>query len=173
MLQVGKYVDINLYMATALMPRAIRQHHPAVNRVQVLAVHDAYLCTAVQCAARKLAQHFDRMLAPLKLTNGQFSMLSLIVGMETTTVGDLSGKLAMEHSTVSAAAKTLRRRGLISAEPGKSDKRQQIISATAAGRVLAAMALPIWRHEHHALLAELGPDVMNSFLFNLPRIRTE
>jgi DNA-binding MarR family transcriptional regulator len=160
-------------MSIAVLPRAIRQHHPVVSQVRVVAVNDAYLCFAVQCAARKLGQLFDRALAPLGLTNGQFSMLSFVVGLDRTTVGDLAQKLAMEHSTVSAAIKTLLGRGLVSTKPDVADKRQRFIYATAEGRSLVTSALPVWLQHHHALSAGLGPEVMRSLLHNLSKISDE
>jgi DNA-binding MarR family transcriptional regulator len=160
-------------MSVTFMPRAIRQHHVQASRVQVLAINDAYLCFAVQSTARRLAQYFDRVLDPLDLTNGQFSMLNFIVGLDKISVGELGRKLAMEHSTVSIALKTLSRRGLIATLPDKADKRQRLVSATAKGRTLLSAALPVWHQHHHALLAGMGPEVMKALLLNLPQVKVE
>ena len=62
----------------------------------VLEVRDGCLCFAAQKAARLLARRFDKVFAPLGITNGQFSMMVALGGMGQPRLGALAEFLAME-----------------------------------------------------------------------------
>ena len=57
-------------------------------------VRDHCLCLHTQRAARALARRFDRVLSPLGLTNGQFSLLMSLNRPEPSNLGALSAVLA-------------------------------------------------------------------------------
>ena len=54
--------------------------NPSVLTETVLEIRDQCLCLATQRTARLLARRFDRLFAPLGLTNGQFSLLVALSG---------------------------------------------------------------------------------------------
>lgn len=122
----------------------------------VLQIRDQCLCLASQRAARKLARRFDRLFAPLGLTNGQFSMLVALSGQWQPRLGELAEFLAMDATTMTAAAKTLEKRGLLHLIPDQSDARARRPVLTDLGRVQVAEAVPLWRQEHATLHAELA-----------------
>ena len=122
----------------------------------VLQIRDQCLCLAAQRAARKLARRFDRLFAPLGLTNGQFSMLVALSGQWQPRLGELAEFLAMDATTMTAAAKTLEKRGLLQLIADQSDARARRPVLTEAGRVLIAQAAPLWCAEHGKLHAELA-----------------
>ncbi|WP_395539401.1 MarR family winged helix-turn-helix transcriptional regulator [Neotabrizicola sp. sgz301269] len=119
-------------------------------------VRDRCLCLATNRAARILARRFDRLFAPLGLTNGQFSLMVALCGAWRPRLGELAEFLAMDTSTMTAAAKTLQRRGLILFEIDQEDARARRPQLTQEGRDLVAKAVPIWRQEHARLEADLA-----------------
>jgi DNA-binding MarR family transcriptional regulator len=122
-------------------------------------IRDRCLCLATQRAARLLARRFDRLFAPLGLTNGQFSMLVALSGTWTPRLGELAEFLGMDATTMTAAAKTLERGGLLTLEADAGDARARRPRLTGAGRDLVAQAVPLWREEHARVQAELvGQD---------------
>ncbi len=111
-------------------------------------VRDTCLCLHVQRAARALARHFDAVLRPLDLTNGQFPLLMSLNRPEPPSIGNVSALLAMDRTTLTANLKPLDRRGLVKIAVDKEDKRGRRLIITAAGRALLRKAFPIWQKTH-------------------------
>ncbi|MCR8723456.1 MarR family winged helix-turn-helix transcriptional regulator [Frigidibacter sp. ROC022] len=124
----------------------------------VLEIRDSCLCLAAQRAARLLARRFDRVFAPLGLTNGQFSLLVALSADWSPRLGTLAELLAMDHATVTAAMRTLSRHGLVTLETDPADARARIPRLTEAGRARVARAVPLWRAEHARINAALEPE---------------
>ena len=116
-------------------------------------VRDACLCLATQRAARTLARRFDRAFQHLGLTNGQFSLMMPLNAPHAPTLGQLAEFLAMDRTTLTAALKSLERRGLVKVEFDTQDRRTRRLFLTAAGKALLRAAIPIWRAEHATLEA--------------------
>lgn len=122
-------------------------------------IRDECLCLAAQRAARLLARRFDRLFAPLGITNGQFSMLVALSGPWQPRLGELAEFLAMDATTMTAAARTLERKGLLALTADAGDARVRRPRLTEAGRSVVADALPLWHEEHRRLQDSLpGQD---------------
>ena len=122
-------------------------------------LRDQCLCLATQRAARRLARRFDRLFAPLGLTNGQFSMLVALSGTWSPRLGELAEFLGMDSTTMTAAVKPLEKRGMVALQADEADARVRRPRLTEAGREVVAQAVPLWREEHAKLQAELvGQD---------------
>lgn len=131
---------------------------PSASDVALEAIHrirDECLCLASQRAARVLARRFDRLFAPLGLTNGQFSMLVAIIGSWKPRLGELAEFLAMDQATMTAAAKTLERRGFLALVADEKDARARRPVLTEAGRSAVAAAVPLWLQDHQKVQAAL------------------
>jgi DNA-binding MarR family transcriptional regulator len=63
----------------------------------------------------------------------------------------------MDRTTLTAALKPLKRRGLVTVTVDNSDRRSRRLKLTAAGRGLLARAVPVWRRTH-AEIDRLVPD---------------
>jgi DNA-binding MarR family transcriptional regulator len=122
----------------------------------VLQIRDECLCLATQRAARKLARRFDRLFAPLGLTNGQFSMLVALSSPWNPRLGELAEFLAMDATTMTAAAKTLEKRGLLGLIADQNDARARRPVLTEAGHRVVAEAVPLWKAEHAVLAREVS-----------------
>lgn len=111
-------------------------------------VRDTCLCLHVQRAARALARRFDAVLAPLGLTNGQFSLLMSLNRPQPPGLGDVATLLVMDRTTLTANLKPLARRGLMKIAVDKQDRRSRRLMLTAAGRALLGTAYPLWKAAH-------------------------
>ena len=111
-------------------------------------VRDACLCLHVQRAARALARRFDDALRPVGLTHGQFSLLISLNRPKPPGMAAVASLLAMDRTTLTAALKPLRRRGLVKVDADPSDRRGRLMTLTAKGRKLLIRAVPIWKKAH-------------------------
>lgn len=118
-------------------------------------IRDCCLCLHVQRAARALARRFDDALRPIGLTNGQFSLLVSLNRPNPPGMTSVARLLAMDRTTLTAALKPLRRRGLVRITPDPADRRGRLMTLTAKGRKSLARAVPIWRKTHAAVEALL------------------
>jgi DNA-binding MarR family transcriptional regulator len=128
---------------------------PTLPREVVLHVAGTCLCLHTQRAARALARLFDEALRPVGLTHGQYSMLMALNRPEPPSMGQLSAFLAMDRTTLTAAAKVLAARGLAQVEALPTDRRVRRVRITAEGVATLLAAVPIWRATHAALDAAL------------------
>jgi DNA-binding MarR family transcriptional regulator len=119
-------------------------------------VRNACLCLHLQQAARAVARRFDAALRPLRLTNGQFSLLMSLNRPEPPTIGSISALLAMDRTTLTANLKPLVRRGLAAIVVDEADKRSRRLMLTEAGHDLLAAAVPMWRETHAAIEEAMG-----------------
>jgi DNA-binding MarR family transcriptional regulator len=128
-------------------------------------VYDRCLCFAAQRTARTLARHFDDLLRPLDLTNGQFSLLMSLNRPEPASMGTIAAFLAMDRTTLTAALKPLERRDLVETRVDPKDRRGRQLVLTPAGHRLLLAALPIWRRAH-AKIEKLvdDPDALRTGL---------
>ena len=118
-------------------------------------VRDTCLCLHVQRAARALARRFDEALRPIGLTNGQFSLLMSLNRPKPPGMTAVAELLAMDRTTLTAALKPLRRRGLVRIAADPADRRGRLMTLTAKGRKSLARAVPVWRKTHAAVEALL------------------
>ena len=121
-----------------------------------LQVRDSCLCLHVQRAARALARRFDDALRPLGLTNGQFSLMMSLNRPKPPGMAAVASLLAMDRTTLTAALKPLRRRGLLKVTTDPEDGRGRLMTLTVTGRKLLARAVPVWKNTHTAVEALLG-----------------
>jgi DNA-binding MarR family transcriptional regulator len=119
-------------------------------------VRDTCLCLYVQRAARALARRFDDALRPIGLTNGQFSLLMSLNRPKPPGMTAVASLLAMDRTTLTAALKPLRRRGLVKITPDPADRRGRLMTLTPKGRRALARAVPVWKKTHAAVEALLG-----------------
>ncbi len=111
-------------------------------------VRDTCLCLHAQRAARALARRFDEALRPVRLTNGQFSLLMALNRPEPAAMAPVAALLAMDRTTLTAALKVLERRGLVEITPDPSDRRSRRLLLTGEGQALLLQAVPIWERTH-------------------------
>jgi DNA-binding MarR family transcriptional regulator len=144
-----------------------RQGHLELPLGTVHEVRNACLCLHVQRAARALARRFDAVLAPLGLTQGQFSLLVSLNQPQPPNVGSVAALLAMDRTTLTANLKPLERRHLVKIAVDKQDKRSRRLVITAAGRALMSKAYPVWQKAHaetERLITGISADALRDAL---------
>lgn len=119
-------------------------------------VRDACLCLHAQRAARVLARLFDEALRPVGLTNGQFSLLMALNRPKPARMAEVATVLAVDRTTLTAALRTLERRGLVDIERDPDDRRGRLLTLTADGRACLQRALPVWERAHTELESRLA-----------------
>lgn len=138
-------------------------NRPALPHAMTIQVRDTCLCLHLQRAARTVARRFDAALRPLRLTNGQFSLLMALNRPEPAAMRDVAPLLAMDRTTLTAALKPLERRGLVAVAVDAADRRSRRPALTPAGRELLGAAMPLWRRENEAVARDLAgadPDCL-------------
>jgi DNA-binding MarR family transcriptional regulator len=118
-------------------------------------IRDCCLCLHVQRAARALARRFDDALRPIGLTNGQFSLLVSLNRPKPPGMTAVATLLAMDRTTLTAALKPLRRRGLVRITADPVDRRGRLMALTNKGRRTLARAVPVWKKTHEKVEALL------------------
>jgi DNA-binding MarR family transcriptional regulator len=150
---LARYVDIHTIWLVAMVMSPSHE--------TTLLVRDTCLCLYVQRAARALARRFDAALRPVGLTNGQFSLMMSLNRPEPAGMAAVASLLAMDRTTLTAALKPLRRRGLLKITPDPTDRRGRLMTLTPKGKRLLARAVPVWKSTHvtvEALLGKGDPD---------------
>ena len=92
-----------------------------------------------------MGRRYDDALRPMRLTNGQFSLLMSLNRAEAPSIGSVAPLLAMDRTTLTANLKPLERRGLVKVAVDAADRRSRLMSLTSAGRDLLAAAIPLWK----------------------------
>ena len=67
--------------------------------------------------------------------------------------------LGMDRTTLTAALKSLERRGLVATASHHDDRRSRLLSLTPLGQSLLALAVPIWQETHAEVDRLLGEGV--------------
>jgi len=83
-------------------------------------------------------------------------MLMSLNRPQPATMASVAGLLAMDRTTLTAALKTLERRGLVVVALDPEDRRSRHLSLTEEGRALLFAAVPIWESTHAEVERALG-----------------
>ena len=102
------------------------------------------------------------------LTNGQFSMMVPLIAPWRPRLGELAEFLALDAATMTAAIKTLEKRGLVALQADEGDARARRPVLTPEGLALLAQAIPLWEQEHAAVQAG-APGLQASMIDQLGR----
>jgi DNA-binding MarR family transcriptional regulator len=130
-------------------------------------VYNHCLCFAARRAARALARRFDEALAPLGLTNGQFSLMTSLDRPAPSSIGFVAALLAMDRTTLTANLKPLERQGLVTIGIDPADRRGRLLTLTKEGRRLLRLAMPVWKRTHAEIdgrLAQTDPGALRAGL---------
>jgi DNA-binding MarR family transcriptional regulator len=114
-------------------------------------VRDRCLCLHLQAAARAVADRFDTALKPLGLTSGEYSLLVVLSRPQPPRAAEVERLLVMEPAALVAALAPLEHRGLLAVIPDPSPDCGYRLELTAAGFLLLAQALAVWRGVHDSL----------------------
>ncbi|MBX3452954.1 MarR family transcriptional regulator [Ferrovibrio sp.] len=93
---------------------------------------------------RRVTLLYERHMAPFGLSIGQFSLLGMALALPDSRLSTLAEALDIDRTTISRNLAGLLQAGLAELRQG-DDRRQRLVRATPAGRVLWRQALAGWR----------------------------
>ena len=101
-------------------------------------------CLALRQATRHVSQFYDQFLAPSGLRTTQYSILARLQRRGAMTINALAADLVTDRTTLGRNLLPLQREGLITIEPGQSDRRSKEVSLTSAGAARVRAARKGW-----------------------------
>jgi DNA-binding MarR family transcriptional regulator len=102
------------------------------------------VCFALRHAARRMTQHYRRMLRPSGLMGTQFSLLVSLAEAGPLPMTRLAARLGLERTSLTRNLKPLAAKGWVSVDED-DDRRVRRVRITPSGRAKARAALPLWR----------------------------
>jgi DNA-binding MarR family transcriptional regulator len=153
--------------------KLISTYHGAMDiklSVSPMAVDAECFCLNLKRAARAVARRYDEALGPVDLTNGQFSTLMTIAGLQPVSMQILAEGLGMDRTTLTATLKPLQRRGLISIRPDPADRRGRKLTLTDEGALLLRDAIPLWKKVQQAVGRIVGNSTAPALRAQLTRL---
>jgi DNA-binding MarR family transcriptional regulator len=127
-------------------------------------------CLNLKRAARAVARRYDEALQPVELTNGQFSTLMTIKGLQPISMQRLAEMLGMDRTTLTATLKPLQRRALVSSHPDSADGRSRNLKLTDGGSKVLQQAVPLWSKVQQAVGREVGSSDAKMLRAQLARL---
>jgi len=109
----------------------------------------------------------------LGLTHGQFSLMTSLNRPHPPVMGEVAALLGMDRTTLTAALKSLQRRGLVEVRSDKEDRRSRRLTLTPDGHALLAAAYPLWKAAHRVIETKLGTQRPEHLRANLARLATD
>jgi DNA-binding MarR family transcriptional regulator len=113
------------------------------------------LCGALRKATRAVTRLYDDALRPAELRITQYAVLRNLVRGGEQRMRDLSAVLVVEETGLNRSVRGLCERGWIAIRTG-ADRRERLLSITAAGRAVLAEAEPLWAAAQRRMAEELG-----------------
>ncbi len=114
----------------------------------------------------------ERQLAPIHTTPDQIHALRVLAQHGSLTVGELAAELGLEQNSGSQLVERLAQRGLVMRGRAPRDRRQSLISVSAAGRELLEAGEPDTAALADELFSELPPELIAEAVRFLRAIRT-
>jgi DNA-binding MarR family transcriptional regulator len=113
-------------------------------------------CTALRKASRRVSQLYDVALAPTGLKATQCAILTQIARSEPAAISALAEALVMDPGGLAHTLKPLIRDGLVKMKVNPDDRRNRLVSLTAAGRARLKQSDRLWEEAQRAFEASFG-----------------
>lgn len=124
----------------------------------------------VSRTSRAVASVYDAAFRPAALTGQQFNVLMSLAHGDGLNVKALARLVGMDPSTIPRVLGPLVTQRLVRTAVG-GDRRQRILTVTAAGRRRLARAVPLWDAVQRQVVEAMGTDVWPALVADLRRIR--
>ena len=113
-------------------------------------------CTALRKASRRVSQLYDSALEPCGLRTTQRAILNHIARGGTPSLGELAEALVMDRGALTHNLKPLERDGLLKINVDPQDRRNRVVSLTAAGRNKLEESARLWKRAQDGFEAAFG-----------------
>lgn len=117
---------------------------------------EEYLPYILRRADQALSADLYALLTSHGVARSEWRVLAVLEERGALTVLDLAEAALSPQPTVTHAVRRLEDRGLVSREPGTTDRRQRIITITAAGSTLTRTLIAEARHLQAQAFAAVG-----------------
>jgi DNA-binding MarR family transcriptional regulator len=114
-------------------------------------------CANLRRAARTVTRLYNQALRPVGIEITQFTLLTALNVTEEITQGDLADLLALDSTTLTRVLSLVKKRRWIQIRHGQ-DRRQRLVSLTAAGRARLRQSMPRWTQAQTDLERAVGRD---------------
>src|ERR1700730_542330 len=102
-------------------------------------------CTALRKATRRVSQLYDSALEPCGLRTTQRAILNHIARSGTPPIGELAEALVMDRGALTHNLKPLERDRLVEIRVDPKDRRNRLVTLTAAGRARLEESAALWQ----------------------------
>jgi DNA-binding MarR family transcriptional regulator len=114
-------------------------------------------CANLRRAARAVTRIYNQSLRGDGIEITQFTLLMALDLTGETSQGGLGELLALDSTTLTRMLRLLKRKRWVQIRQG-ADRRQRLLSLTAAGKAKLDRAMPRWAQAQAALQDALGPE---------------
>jgi len=115
------------------------------------------MCASLRRTARAVSQLYEVALRPVGLRGSQFTILQFLSQAGEVTQGTLGEMLAMDSTTLTRTLAIMLREGWLEERRG-SDRRERLLSLSAAGEKQLKRAKPAWEKVQAHLKHEVGNE---------------
>ncbi len=126
-------------------------------------------CFNLRKASRAVTQYFEAALEPSGLKATQFSLLMVIQGLGTASLGRLAGALVMDRTTLTRNLRPLEKMNLVRIRTG-ADPRVREVSLTAAGKHKVEQGRCLWKPAQAKLTRGMGDGPFATLIEGLDRV---
>jgi len=102
-------------------------------------------CTALRKASRRVSQLYDSALEPYGLRITQLAILNQIARCGGPKIGELAEALVIDPGALAHNLKPLERDGLVEIRADPKDRRNRLVTLTAAGRKKREQSATAWK----------------------------
>ena len=127
------------------------------------------LCNALRRASRAVTRLYEQELRGVGLRTTQYSLLSLLHRLGEVRQGDLGPLTVLDETTLTRTFRPLVDRGWVAVRAGE-DRRERLVSITAAGKAKLAKARPAWERAQQRLQSSLPKGVWENLMSVLPQV---
>lgn len=129
---------------------------------------------------RRISNQFARALKPYDITPEQWSVLFMVVSREGINQKEVAVEVAKDQPTTARIVELLLKKGFITKLLSTNDRRAYQLSATAQGKELIEITLPLEQENITAAVAGLLPsqleqlrDMLNLIYYNTENMHQE
>jgi DNA-binding MarR family transcriptional regulator len=126
-------------------------------------------CNAVRQASRAVSRLYDEELRGAGLRSTQYSLLCVLARAGRVRQGDLSALTSLDETTLTRNLRPLVDAGWVAARSG-SDRREKLVTITAAGTAKLADARPAWERAQARMQALLPEETWQVLMATLPEV---
>jgi DNA-binding MarR family transcriptional regulator len=113
-------------------------------------------CARIRRAARNVTRFYDACLAPVGITDSEFTLLDYLKHQGSMRISRLAEILSMDRTTLGHNLRPLERDGLLEIVRSDEDRRARVVTITAAGLDRIKKGCGFWDHAQRVFECAFG-----------------